>query len=132
MTSRHGFASHAAVGALAFAAGLGGTWLLRTGTSPAPTEHIHEQATTRGEYVWIKRPPGDSVRAYVAYPEKRDKAPAIIVIHENQGLTAWEPTVADKLAGQGYVAAAVDLPSAMFGLYPADSGRAYKIGRAHV
>ena len=128
MISRHGFASHALVGTLAFAAGLGGTWLLRTETAPAPAEHVHEQATTHGEYVWIKRPPGDSVRAYVAYPEKRDKAPAIIVIHENQGLTAWEPTVADKFAGQGYVAAAVDLPSAMFGLYPADSGRAY-IGR---
>jgi carboxymethylenebutenolidase len=127
MSNRRGFTSHAVVGLLAFGAGLGGTSLLRApGADPgsAPAAHEHEQ-TNHGEYVWIRRPPGDSVRAYVAYPERRDKAPAMIVIHENQGLTAWEPTVADRLAGKGYVAAAVDLPSAMFGLYPADSGRAY-------
>jgi carboxymethylenebutenolidase len=127
MSNRRGFTSHAVVGLLAFGAGLGGTWLLRapgSAVSSAPEVHEHEQ-TNHGEYVWIRRPPGDSVRAYVAYPERRDKAPAMIVIHENQGLTAWEPTVADRLAGKGYVAAAVDLPSAMFGLYPADSGRAY-------
>lgn len=124
MLNTRGFINHAIVGLVAFGAGLGGTYLLRN-RPLAPAAHVHEEVTTHGEWVWIKRPPGDSVRAYVAYPEKSDKAPAVIVIHENQGLTTWEPTVADKLAGNGYVAAAVDLPSAMFGLYPADSGRAY-------
>ncbi|NOT07269.1 MAG: dienelactone hydrolase family protein [Gemmatimonadales bacterium] len=124
MSDRKGFATHLIVAALAFSAGALGTYLTRH--QPAATaEHVHDQTTTHGEYIWVKKPTGDSVRAYVAYPERRDKAPAVIVIHENQGLTTWEPTVADKLAGNGYVAAAVDLPSSMFGLYPADSGRAY-------
>ncbi len=125
MHNRHGFASHLAVGALAFAAGIGGTLVIRSHPVAKAAAHLHDTVTTHGETVWVKRPAGDSVRVYVAYPERKDRAPAVIVIHENQGLTTWEPTVADKLAGNGYVAAAVDLPSAVFGLYPADSGRAY-------
>lgn len=126
MGNRNGIASHLAVGLLAFVAGVGGTYVIRGhSAAPTPAMHVHDAVTTHGEWVWVKKPSKDSVRAYVAYPERKDKAPAVIVIHENQGLTAWEPTVADKLAGQGYVAAAVDLPSSMFGLYPADSGRVY-------
>lgn len=73
----------------------------------------------------IASPSGDSLRAYVAYPERKDKAPAVIVIHEIFGLTEWEPTVADRLAGAGYVAIVPDLLSPRFGVTPAspDSGR---------
>lgn len=123
MTRTHGFASHAVVAALAFGVGAAGTSIVRTAAKPGG--HVHEEVTTHGETLWVKKPTGDSVRVYVAFPERRDKAPAVIVIHENQGLTTWEPTVADQLAGNGYIAAAVDLPSSKFGLYPADSGRAY-------
>ena len=123
MSNRSGFTTHLVVGLLAFATGAAGTWVIRS-LPPAET-HRHDEVTTHGEWVWVRKPTLDSVRVYVAYPERRDPAPAVIVIHENQGLTTWEPTVADRLAGHGYVAAAVDLPSSLFGLYPADSGRAY-------
>jgi carboxymethylenebutenolidase len=123
MRNPRGIASHLLVAILAFGTGVGGAYLLRA--RPMAMIHAHEDVTTHGEYVWVRKPAGDSVRTYVAYPERKDRAPAILVIHENQGLTTWEPTVADRLAGAGYVAAAVDLPSSMFGLYPADSGRAY-------
>jgi len=81
--------------------------------------------TTHGEWVQIRKPSGDSIRAYVAYPERKDKAPAVIVIHEIFGLTDWEPTVVDRLAGAGYVAIVPDLLSSRFGSTPAnpDSGR---------
>ena len=59
--------------------------------------------TTHGEWIYIKRG-HDSIRAYVAYPERKTKAPAVIVIHEIFGLTDWEPTVADRLAKEGFVA----------------------------
>ena len=52
MLDTRGFISHAAVGLLAFGAGLGGTYLLRD-RPMAVAEHVHEQATTHGEYVWI-------------------------------------------------------------------------------
>jgi carboxymethylenebutenolidase len=51
------------------------------------------------------------VRTYVVYPEVSNRAPAIVVIHENRGLTDWVRTVADRLAEQGYIAVAPDLLS---------------------
>jgi carboxymethylenebutenolidase len=83
-----------------------------------------DPVTTHGEWVHIQRG-SDSIRAYVAYPERRDKAPAVIVIHEIFGATDWEPTVADRLARNGYVAILPDLLSSKYGMSPAspDSGR---------
>ena len=81
------------------------------------------QGPVNAEWVWI--PSGDdSLRAYVALPDRESAAPGIIIIHENRGLTAWEPTVADRLAGAGYVAVAVDLLSRPFGITPADQDSA--------
>ena len=80
--------------------------------------------TTHGEWIRYANAGGDSIRAYIAYPERRDKAPAIIVVHEIFGLTDWEPTVADRFAAKGYVAIAPDLLSSRYGKSPAaaDSG----------
>jgi len=82
-------------------------------------------ATHHGEWTTIPNGSGGTIRAYVAYPERKDKAPAVIVIHEIFGLTAWEPTVGDRLARAGYVAIVPDLLSSRFGPTPADpdSGR---------
>lgn len=86
---------------------------------------LASQVTTHGEWVKFVNASGDSIRAYVAYPERKDKAPAVLVIHEIYGLSEWEPTVADKLAGAGYVAIVPDLLSSRWGMTPAsgDSGR---------
>lgn len=96
------------------ALGTGAGWLLadrtRTTAPPAP-----DAPTTHGEWVTYANATGDSVRAYVAYPERQGKAPAIIVIHEIFGLTDWEPTVADEYAAKGYVAIAPDLLSSRYG-----------------
>ncbi len=63
---------------------------------------------------WVKVKHGDrEVNCFVAYPEVKDKAPAVIVIHEIFGLTDWVRDVADQLAEAGYVAIAPDLLSGM-------------------
>jgi carboxymethylenebutenolidase len=92
--------------------------------SSAPPRGALGAATTHGEWVEVRRG-SDSIRAYVAYPERKTKAPAVIVIHEIFGLTDWEPTVVDRLAKAGYVAIVPDLLSSRFGPSPAsaDSGR---------
>lgn len=110
------------VAALAVAAGAAGTLLSITRTDP--TAAVLDSVTTHGEWVWIERADGDSIRAYVAYPERRDTAPAIIVIHEIYGLTEWEPTVADRLAAAGYVAIVPDMLSSAHGRTPADQDSA--------
>jgi hypothetical protein len=68
-------------------AGAIGMWLI----GATPLAH-HDPQTHHGEWVFLRNAAGDSIRAYVAYPERKDKAPAVIVIHEIFGLTAWEPT----------------------------------------
>lgn len=73
------------------------------------------EPTTHGEWVRYANERGDSIRAYVAYPERAGRAPAVIVIHEIFGMTDWEPTVADEYAAKGYVAIAPDLLSSRFG-----------------
>lgn len=107
-----GVASYLVVAALAFTVGALGTWLVRRQAAPAPQPL--DAVTTHGEYIWIARG-ADSIWAYIAYPERNDRAPGMIVIHENRGLTTWEPTVADHLASKGYVAIAPDLVSSRFG-----------------
>ncbi len=52
-----------------------------------------------------------AVKAFVVYPEKAEKVPAVLVIHENRGLTDWVRGVADQLAEAGYIAVAPDLLS---------------------
>jgi carboxymethylenebutenolidase len=51
------------------------------------------------------------VQAYVAYPEVKDKATAVIVIHEIFGMSDWVRSVTDQLAEAGYIAIAPDLLS---------------------
>ena len=62
------------------------------------------------EWVTIKHD-GRSVETFVAYPERKDKAPVILVIHEIFGLSDWIRSVADQLAADGFIAVAPDLIS---------------------
>jgi carboxymethylenebutenolidase len=63
-----------------------------------------------GEYVDVKLPGGGpAIRTFVVFPERKDKAPAVIVIHEIFGLSDWIRSVADQLAEDGFIALAPDL-----------------------
>jgi carboxymethylenebutenolidase len=64
-----------------------------------------------GEWAMVSAGPGDSVRAWVVYPERRDRAPVVVVVHEIFGLTSWIRGVADQLAADGFIAIAPDLLS---------------------
>ena len=74
-----------------------------------------------GECVMIPSGAGDSVRAYVVHPERRERAPVVVVIHEIFGLSTWIRGVADQLAAEGYVAIAPDLLTGKEPLGPGDS-----------
>ncbi len=71
-----------------------------------------EKSPRHQEWVTVKS--GDRiVHAFLVYPEVKEKAPAIVVIHENRGLSDWVRSVADHLAEAGYIALAPDLLSGM-------------------
>ncbi|HVR42062.1 MAG TPA: dienelactone hydrolase family protein [Thermoanaerobaculia bacterium] len=68
--------------------------------------------TTPRHHEWAAIPSaGRTLHAYLAYPERADRAPAVLVIHENRGLTDWVRSVADQLAERGYLAIAPDMLS---------------------
>lgn len=62
-----------------------------------------------GEWVHVSAGAGDSVDAWVVYPERPDKAPVVLVIHEIFGLSDWIRSVTDQLAAEGFIAIAPDL-----------------------
>lgn len=62
-----------------------------------------------GEWVAIKVGTADSVMAWVVYPERTEKAPVVIAIHENTGLNTWTRAVADQLAAEGFIGIAPDM-----------------------
>jgi carboxymethylenebutenolidase len=69
-----------------------------------------EKSTRHHEWAVVQQ--GErAVHCFVAYPEKPRNTPVFIVIHENRGLTDWVRSMADQLAGAGYLAVAPDLLS---------------------
>jgi carboxymethylenebutenolidase len=65
-----------------------------------------------GEFVDIPVNAGNPpLRSYVVYPERKDPAGVVIVIHEIFGLTDWIRAVADQLAEDGFIAVAPDFLS---------------------
>jgi len=61
---------------------------------------------------WVKVKHGNrEVNCFIAFPEVKEKATAVIVIHEIFGLTDWVRGVTDQLAEAGYIAIAPDLLS---------------------
>ena len=63
------------------------------------------------EYVTISEAGGRKLQAFVVYPEVKDKAPVIVLIHEIFGESDWFKEMADDLAGAGYIVVAPDLLS---------------------
>ena len=71
---------------------------------------IHPPAAgTREPTAGGPRADSDSVRAWVVYPERRNRAPVVLVVHEIFGLSTWIRAVADQLAADGFIAIAPDL-----------------------
>ncbi len=75
-----------------------------------PAKERLEKSPRHHEWLDVKR--GErTVRCFIAYPEVKTPAAAVLVIHENRGLTDWVRSVADQLAEAGYLAIAPDLLS---------------------
>jgi carboxymethylenebutenolidase len=66
-----------------------------------------------GEYVDVKAADGTAIRTFVVYPERKDKAGVVVIIHEIFGLSDWIRGVADQLAAEGFIAVAPDLVSGL-------------------
>ena len=85
---------------------------LAAACAPATTQQQNRLETTPRHDEWVTiQSAGRPLHAYVVYPQSSRKSGAVLVIHENRGLTDWARTVADRLAERGYLAIAPDLLS---------------------
>lgn len=71
-----------------------------------------EKSPRHREWVTLKHD-NRSLQAYVVYPEVKQKATVVVLIHEIFGLSDWAKEMADEIAGAGYIVVAPDLLSGM-------------------
>lgn len=81
----------------------------------APVDPVKQRLeNSPRHHEWIDVVSGErTLRCFVVFPEVKDKAAAVLVIHENKGLNDWARSVADQLAEAGYIAIAPDMLSSM-------------------
>jgi carboxymethylenebutenolidase len=96
----------------------------RAGGSPAPdaihsslptlasARHLVNSTTQHREWVNLPLAPA-GMRVFVAYPQRSDRAPAVIVTGKGQSASVWLRGVALELASEGYIAVVPDLLSGM-------------------
>src|SRR5215469_8404792 len=59
---------------------------------------------------WVDLKSGDrTIKAFVVYPESKNKTPVVLVVSEIFGLTDWVRSLCDELAENGVIAIAPDL-----------------------
>jgi len=64
-----------------------------------------------GEWFDVDNPGGPKINSYVIYPERKDKAPVVIVVHDIGGMSDWIRGIGDQLAKEGFIAIVPDLLS---------------------
>jgi len=88
-------------------------WASAQNVAPPPdvdaVEGALKNSPRHGEFIFIDLPNGKKMKTWVVYPERSDKAPVVVVIHEIFGMTDWANGVADHLASQGFIAVAPDM-----------------------
>ena len=71
-------------------------------------------SSRHGEMIGFDVPSvGATIRTWVVYPERKEKAGVVLIIHEIYGLSDWIRGVADQLASEGFIVVAPDLISGM-------------------
>lgn len=71
-----------------------------------------EKSPRHQEWVAVKNG-SRTVNSFIVYPEVKNKATAVVVIHEIFGMSDWVRNLTDELAEAGYIAIAPDLLSGM-------------------
>jgi len=73
---------------------------------------IEQLENSPRHHEWVEIESSDRImHNFVAFPERSDKSPVFIVIHENRGLNDWARSFTDQLAANGFIAIAPDLIS---------------------
>jgi carboxymethylenebutenolidase len=90
--------------------------IAKTGPPPPGEETVAaalETTPRHGEWVDVPGDSGTTIRSFIVFPERKDKAGVVVVLHEIYGLSPWIRGVADAFAREGFIAIAPDLISGM-------------------
>ncbi len=72
---------------------------------------VLKDSPRHGEWVDVPLAGDTPLKTWIVYPERADKAPIVIVIHEIFGMSEWVRATTDQLAADGFIAVAPDLLS---------------------
>ena len=89
---------------------------------PGNAEHAAralKESSRHGEWVDIKLPDGTALNSWVVYPERKEKAGVVLVIHDIGGMRDWPRALGDQLAQDGFIAI---VPDFLSGLGPNGGG----------
>jgi carboxymethylenebutenolidase len=81
---------------------------------PGTAEHAAralKESSRHGEWVDIKLKDGTTLNSWVVYPERKDKAGVVLVIHDINGMRDLPRAVGDQLAQDGFIAIVPDFLS---------------------
>jgi len=81
---------------------------------PGTDEHAAralKESSRHGEWVDIALPGGGKLNSFVVYPERKDKAGVVLVIHDIFGMRDLARALGDQLAQDGFVAIVPDFLS---------------------
>jgi carboxymethylenebutenolidase len=81
---------------------------------PGNAEHAAralKESPRHGEWVDIKLADGTALKTWVVYPERKDKAGVVLVIHDINGMRDWPRALGDQLAQDGFIAVVPDFLS---------------------
>lgn len=70
-----------------------------------------KESSRHGEWVDIKMKDGTALKSWVVYPERKDKAGVVVVIHDIGGMRDMPRAVGDQLAQDGFIAIVPDFLS---------------------
>ncbi|MBD3276142.1 MAG: dienelactone hydrolase family protein [Candidatus Marinimicrobia bacterium] len=87
-------------------------FLICTSGLPAQSDSVERLNNSPRHHEWVKVEHDNRVvHTFVVYPQVSGEVPAVLLIHENRGLTDWVRGLADQVAEAGYIAVAPDLLS---------------------
>src|SRR5688572_6118132 len=85
-----------------------------------------KESSRHGEWVDIQVADGTKLNSFVVFPEKKEKAGVVLVIHDINGMRDWPRALGDQLAQDGFVAI---VPDFLSGKGP-DGGGSASLGSA--
>jgi carboxymethylenebutenolidase len=95
---------------------------------PGTAAHVERalaESSRHGEWVDVEAGADLKLNCFVVYPERKDKAAVVVVIHDIRGMSDWIRAVGDQLAQDGFIAI---VPDFLSGKGP-DGGGTSSLGR---